>query len=156
MSRNYYIEGITKPRGVHNADYGATYDRTYKTYDFQSRESAERHARYVEETAKALADVFACGHQGEEMDAELRSRALVRALEMFRREQDVSRDDLEIYTSITKREATGRELARRYRTTEENVYVIKHRTGLLLRKYGPRCFERALKVEGYVSFEFAA
>ena len=120
------------------------------------RERDERHAKYVEEAAKTLSDVFACGHQGEEMDAELRSRALVRALEMFRREQDVSRDDLEIYTSITKREATGRELARRYRTTEENVYVIKHRTGLLLRKYGPRCFERALKVEGYVSFEFAA
>ena len=127
-----------------------------RAYLSHLREHAEVHAKYVERMASELEGVFACGHQGEEMDAELRSRALVRALEMFRREQDVSRDDLEIYTSITKREATGRELARRYRTTEENVYVIKHRTGLLLRKYGPRCFERALKVEGYVSFEFAA
>ena len=120
------------------------------------RERAERHARYVEEAAKALADVFACGHQGEEMDAEIRSRALVRALEMFRKDQDVSRRDLEIYTGIETGEVSGRELATRYHTTSDNVYVIKHRVGKLLRKHGPRCFERALKKEGYISFTFAA
>ena len=120
------------------------------------RERDERHAKYVEEAAKALADVFACGHQGEEMDAELRSRALVRALEMFRKDQDVSRRDLEIYTCIETGEVSGRELATRYHTTPDNVYVIKYRVGRLLRKYGPRCFERALKKEGYISFTFAA
>ena len=120
------------------------------------RERDERHARYVEEAAKALADVFACGHQGEEMDAEIRSRALVRALEMFRKDQDVSRRDLEIYTGIETGEVSGRELATRYHTTSDNVYVIKHRVGKLLRKHGPRCFERALKKEGYISFTFAA
>lgn len=120
------------------------------------RERDERHAKYVEEAAKTLADVFACGHQGEEMDAELRSRALVRALEMFRKDQDVSRRDLEIYTCIETGEVSGRELATRYHTTPDNVYVIKYRVGRLLRKYGPRCFERALKKEGYISFTFAA
>ena len=120
------------------------------------RERAERHAKYVEEAAKALADVFACGHQGEEMDAEIRSRALVRALETLRREQDISRRDLDIYTGIETGEVSGRELATRYHTTSDNVYVIKYRVGRLLRKYGPRCFERALKKEGYVSFTFAA
>ena len=120
------------------------------------RERDERHAKYVEEAAKALADVFACGHQGEEMDAELRSRALVRALEMFRKEQDISRRDLYIYTAIETGEVSGRELATRYHTTPDNVYVIKYRVGRLLRKYGPRCFERALKKEGYISFTFAA
>ena len=120
------------------------------------RENAERHAKYVEEAAKALADVFACGHQGEDMDAEIRSRALVRALEMFRKDQDVSRRDLEIYTGIETGEVSGRELATRYRLTSDNVYVIKYRVGRLLRKYGPRCFERAPKKEGYISFTFAA
>jgi len=120
------------------------------------RERDERHAKYVEEAAKALANVFACGHQGEEMDAEIRSRALVRALEMFRKDQDVSRRDLEIYTGIETGEVSGRELATRYHTTSDNVYVIKYRVGGLLRKHGPRCFERALKKEGYISFTFAA
>ena len=120
------------------------------------RERDERHAKYVEEAAKALANVFACGHQGEEMDAEIRSRALVRALEMFRKDQDVSRRDLEIYTGIETGEVSGRELATRYHTTSDNVYVIKYRVGGLLRKHGPRCFERALKQEGHISFTFAA
>ena len=120
------------------------------------REDAERHARYVEAASKALADVFACGHQGEAMDAEIRSRALVRALEMLRMEQDISRRDIDIYMRIEKREMSGRELARRYRITEDNVYVIKHRVGRLLRKYGPRCFERALGREGCAPFTFAA
>ena len=120
------------------------------------RERDERHAKNVEEAAKALADVFACGHQGEEMDAELRSRALVRALETLRKEQDISRRDLDIYTGIETGEVSGHELATRYHTTSDNVYVIKYRVGRLLRKYGPRCFERALKKEGYISFTFAA
>lgn len=120
------------------------------------RERAERHAKYVEEAAKTLADVFACGYQGEDMDAEIRSRALFRALEMLRKDQDVSRRDLEIYTGIETGEVSGRELAARYRLTSDNVYVIKYRVGRLLRKYGPRCFERALKKEGCISFTSAA
>jgi len=51
---------------------------------------------------------------------------------------------------------SGRELAARYNTTPDNIYVIKYRVGRLLRKHGPRCFERALKKEGYISFTSAA
>lgn len=120
------------------------------------RESAECHARYVEEAAKALADVFACGHQGESMDADIHARALARALETFRKEQDVSRRDLDIYVGIETGEASGRELAARYRLTSDNVYVIKYRVGRLLRKHGPRYFERALKKDGCISFTSAA
>ena len=120
------------------------------------REHAERHARYVEEAAKALTDVFACGHQGEEMDAGIRSRALIRALKTLRKEQEISRRDLDIYTAIETGEASGRELAARYGLTSDNVYVIKYRVGRRLRKYGPRCFEHALRKEGYVSFMSAA
>ena len=127
-----------------------------RAYLSHLREHAEVHAKYVEKMASELEGVFACGHQGEEMDAEIRSRALVRALEMFRKDQDVSRRDLEIYTGIETGEVSGRELATRYHTTSDNVYVIKYRVGRLLRKHGPRCFERALKNEGYISFTFAA
>jgi hypothetical protein len=58
MSHNYYVEGAVKGRGVHNADYGATYDRTYKTYDFQSRENAERF-------------LAACGYEAGEVREEV-------------------------------------------------------------------------------------
>lgn len=120
------------------------------------KERVERHSRYVEEMSKVLAGIFACGHQGEEMDAEIRARALVRALETFRKEQDVSRRDLAIYVGIATGVASGQELAKRYRLTSNNVYVIKCRIGQLLRKYGPRYFERALQKEGYISFTSAA
>ena len=90
------------------------------------------------------------------MDADIHARALAHALETFRREQDISRRDLDIYVGIETGEASGRELAARYRLTSDNVYVIKYRVGRLLRKHGPRCFERALKKEGYISFTVAA
>lgn len=120
------------------------------------KERVERHSRYVEEMSKTLAGIFSCGHQGEEMDADIRSRALYRTLETFRKEQDVSRRGLAIYVGIETGVATGSELAKRYRLTSDNVYVIKCRVGHLLRKYGPRCFERALQMEGYISFSSAA
>ena len=120
------------------------------------KERAERHSRYVEAMSKALAGIFACGHQGEEMDAGISTRALVRALETFRKEQDVSRRDLVIYVGIETGAVSGMELAKRYQLTAENVYVIKHRMGHLLRKHGPRCFERAIRREGYISFTSAA
>ena len=120
------------------------------------KERAERHSRYVEAMSKALAGIFACGHQGEEMDAGISTRALVRALETFRKEQDVSRRDLVIYVGIETGAVSGMELAKRYQLTAETVYVIKHRMGHLLRKHGPRCFERAIRREGYISFTSAA
>ena len=70
--------------------------------------------------------------------------------------KDVSQRDLAIYVGIETGVATGQELAKRYRLTSDNVYVIKFRIGRLLRKYGPRCFERALQMEGYISFRSAA
>lgn len=62
MSRHYYIEGITKPRGVHNADYGAVYDRTYKDYSFQNR-------------ASAVGFAHACGYEAFEVREEIGSAA---------------------------------------------------------------------------------
>ena len=63
MSRNYYyIEGISKAKGVHNADFGARYDSTYKTYDFQSRENAERF-------------LVACGYEAGEVREEIGTAA---------------------------------------------------------------------------------
>jgi hypothetical protein len=62
MSHYYYIESITKPKGVHNADFGAVYDRTYKHYDFQNRESAVRFAH-------------ACGYEAFEVREEIGTAA---------------------------------------------------------------------------------
>jgi len=130
----------------------------WQARSFLSRitERNERHSRYEEEMSKVLAGIFACGHQGEGMDADIRAHALVRALETFRKDQDVSRRDLAIYVGIETGAVSGQELAKRYRLTSDNVYVIKYRIGRLLRKYGPRCFERALEREGYISFSSAA
>ena len=49
-----------------------------------------------------------------------------------------------------------KELSRLYGITENNVYQIKFRTRRLLRKHGPRCFERALRKEGYATLAFVA
>ena len=153
----------TKDREAYGEKMPRTESEWYWNIRWQARsflsrikDRAERHSKYVEEMSKALAGIFACGHQGEGMDADIRARALVRALEMFRTEQDVSRRDLAIYVGIETGVATGQELAKRYETTSNNVYVIKCRVGHLLRKYGPRCFERALQMEGYISFRSAA
>ena len=127
-----------------------------RSYLSHCREDADRRAKYAEDAAQTLVDLFACGHQGEELDAEIRARSLVRALEMFRKDQDVSRRDLAIYVGIETGVASGQELAARYRITVDNVYVIKYRVGRLLRKHGPRCFARALEREGRISFTSAA
>ncbi len=110
------------------------------------RERFERHAEYVERAAQELAGLFASGFQGMMMDSELESRALVRALEMFRDEQDVSRRDLDIYVRRMTGES-AKAVAARHGITPNNVDQIKYRMGILLRKYGPCCFERALRVE---------
>ena len=127
-----------------------------RAYLSHLRERTERHAKYVEHMAETLADVFACGHQGEAMDSEIRTLTLVRALEEFRKEQDVSRRNLEVYTLLGMGEMSVKDLAQRYKTTENNIYAIKFRTGRLLRKYGPRCFERVLQGAGYRVFSAAA
>ena len=119
-----------------------------RAYLSHLKERVERHAKYVEHAAEALADMFEWGHQGEMMDSEIRTRALVRALEEFREEQDLSRRNLKVYTLLEMGKKSVKELAKYYGTTENNIYAIKFRTGRLLRKYGPRCFARALQREG--------
>ena len=110
------------------------------------RERFERHAEYVERAAQELSELFVCGFQGMMMDSELKSRALVRALEMFREEQDVSRRDLAVYVRRMSGES-AKAVASRYGITSNNVDQIKYRLGILLRKHGPDCFRRALRAE---------
>ena len=114
------------------------------------RERFERHAEYVEKAAEELSGAFAFGFQGMAMDSELKSRALVCTLEMFREEQDVSRRDLAVYIRRMHGES-AKAVASRYGITSNNVDQIKYRMGILLRKHGPRCFERALRVEARLS-----
>ena len=71
---------------------------------------------------------------------------------MFRDEQDVSRRDLAVYVRRMCGES-AKAVASRYGITSNNVDQIKYRMGVLLRKHGPRCFDRALRVEA-CSFGF--
>lgn len=112
------------------------------------RERCERHAKYVEYASKELAGIFSSGFQDCAMDSDLRSRALVRALEMFRAEQDIPRRNLEIYVSRVSG-IPAKDIADRIGITANNVDQIKYRMGILLRKHGPRCFLRALRMEAH-------
>ena len=132
------------------ADWFHTLRWQAKSYLSHLRERYERHARYVESMAKALARYFACGHQGEAIDAEIMQRALTRTLETIKEEQDISRRDLEIFVAVKMFRTSARELSKRFSgVTAGNVSVIAHRVGNIIRKYGPRHFERALRREGY-------
>lgn len=119
-----------------------------RAYLSHLREHGECHARYVKKTSEEFADVFAQGHQGEALDADICARALRRALETFCEEQGVARRNLGIFVALTTREASVREVAKRHHISEGNVYVIKSRVGELLRKHGPRHFENALAEVG--------
>ena len=131
--------------------YGALYWQARAKLSHM-RERGERHADYVKKAAEELSGIFACGFQGMLIDSELRSRALVRALEMFRDEQDVSRRDLNVYV-LRMSGVKAKEVASRLGITANNVDQIKYRVGILLRKRGPRCFVRALRQEAR-SFDF--
>ena len=120
-----------------------------RAYLSHLKEKIETHAKYVERIAKELENAFACGHQGEEMDAEVRCRALVRALETLKAEQDIPRRNLEIFVSRMMGGVPSKMVAKKYGTTANNVDQITWRVGRLVRKHGPRHFEAALRREGY-------
>lgn len=128
--------------------YGALYWQS-RAYLSHLNDRRAIHARYVERSAKELEDVFACGHQGEFMDGDLRARALVRALETLKDEQDISRRSLEIYVRRRMGELSAKAVAKKYGITANNVDQIVWRIGRLVRKHGPRHFEAALRREGY-------
>ena len=82
---------------------------------------------------------------GAFLDAEVYSRALPLALEIFRKDQDISRRNLEIYIGSVMNSIPAKILAEKFKITENNVYAIKFRVGNLLAKYGRKCFQAALK-----------
>ena len=107
------------------------------------------HAKYVNLVAPVLDDDFAPGYQGEAMDGDIRARALVRALETLKAEQDISRRDLLIYVCRRSEGVPSKEVAEKFGVTANNVDVITWRVGRLVRKHGPRHFEEALRHVGY-------
>ena len=120
-----------------------------RAYLSHMKDRLETHAKYVESCSKALADVFACGHQGEAMDADIRTRALARALETLKAEQDISKRNLGIYVSRIKDGVPSKVVAEMHHVTANNVDQIAWRVMRLVRKHGPRHFEAALRREGY-------
>ena len=106
---------------------------------------AERHAKYVEFMSRELQDAFTPGFSTDVIDIGELSEILDRALEIFKSEQDISRRDLNIYVLRQRFQVPSKKIAARYRLTVENVDVIKHRIGKLLKKYGPDCYGQALR-----------
>lgn len=120
-----------------------------RSYLSHLKDRKEVHAKYVNFAAAELEDAFATDHQGEWMDEDVRSRALVRALETLKAEQDISRRNLEIYVSRKSGVMSAKAVAEKYNITANNVDQITWRVGRLVRKHGPRHFEAALRHEGY-------
>ena len=120
-----------------------------RSYLSHLRDRGDRHAKYIEEMSGLLSRMFADGRQGAGLDAGTRTRALARALDMLRRDQDISRRDLIIYIGLEARGICAASFAKRFKTTANNVYQIKYRIGILIRAYGPRYFEEALRREGF-------
>ena len=105
---------------------------------------SDRHAKYVETMSKELQGAFTPGFHTDIIDVEGLSENLARALEIFKAEQDVSRRDLDIFVLRQRFQIPSKEIAARYGITADNVDVIKHRIGKLLKKHGPDCYSRAL------------
>ncbi len=103
------------------------------------------HAKYVETMSKELEDTFIPELQGIGLDSNIRSEALGKALEIFKAEQDISRRDLNILILRERLRMPSKKVAVHYNLTVDNVDVIKHRIGKLLRKYGRDCYLRALR-----------
>lgn len=147
--------GDNMPRTEKNWFYALRWQA--RSYLSHMKDRCKLHARYVEEASKTLADVLVNGCQGGEGDSEVHSRALVLALDMLREEQDISRRDLSIYLALQMRGESAKVVGVRHSVSSNNAAVIKFRIGRLLRKYGPRCFERALqKVQAELCMAVAA
>jgi hypothetical protein len=108
-------------------------------------ERSQIHAKCVEKMAKELEDAFVPANQGVFLDAEVHSRALPLALEIFRKDQDVSLRDLGIYVGFAAKRIPAKIVAKEFNVSDCNVGTIKFRVGNLLAKYGRKCFQTALK-----------
>ena len=116
-----------------------------RSYLAHLRDRTERHAKYIEFLSKELESAFVPGLQGFALDSEICSTALTIALEIFKKEQDVSRRDLKVYV-CRMHGIPSKKIAENIRgVTANNVDQIKYRVGLLLAKHGPDCYARALR-----------
>ncbi len=110
------------------------------------KERSERHAKYVERAAEELENEFVTPTQALAIDGNLREMAVVRALDMLREEQDLSRRDIAVYMHRISGESS-KKVAQVFGIKPNNVDQIKYRVSALLKKYGRCCFRRALKLE---------
>ena len=109
------------------------------------KEHSQIEAKYIEKMSKELEDAFISENQGAFLDAATISRALPLALKLFKKGQDISRRDLNVYLGVAVRKIPGKALAKKHNITAINVYTIKCRIGELLGKYGRKYFQAALK-----------
>lgn len=121
-----------------------------RAYLSHLKDRGEVHAKYLERIAVELKDAFAdCNEMFRCMDADIRTRALARALGTLKDEQDISRRNFEVYVSSVAGHMGSKEIAAKFGITPNNVDQIKWRVGRLIRKHAPRHFEEALRHEAH-------
>lgn len=119
-----------------------------RSYLSHLKERGDVHARYVDFALGECGDGFVSAGQGDFLDNESRRSALERGFAEFRREQGVSRRNLEIFLALVDGEPAD-SLAEKHNMTKDNIYVVKHRVGRLLNKYANRYFRPAVDGEPY-------
>ena len=108
------------------------------------KDHAKCHAKYIERASKEMFGMIAAV-QGLDLDRAVYRNALAKALEIFRREQDISRRNICIYMRVAIRNESAQSVGRLFNVTENHVYQIKFRIKNLLRKHGIDCLRRALR-----------
>ena len=108
------------------------------------KDRAKCHAKYVERASREIFGMIAAV-QGLDLDRAVYRNALAKALEIFCREQDISRRNICIYLRVALRNESAKSVGRLFNVTENHVYQINFRMRNLLRKHGSDCIRRALR-----------
>lgn len=108
------------------------------------KDRAKCHAKYVERASREIFGMIAAV-QGLDLDRAVYRNALAEALEIFCREQDISRRNICIHLRVALRNESAKSVGRLFNVTENHVYQINFRMRNLLRKHGSDCIRRALR-----------
>jgi len=114
-----------------------------RSYLSHMKDHAMCHAKYIERASREMFGMIAAV-QGLDLDRAAYRNALAKALEIFCREQDISRRNICIYMRVAIRNESAKFVSRLFNVTENHIYQIKFRIKNLLRKHGIDCLRRAL------------
>jgi hypothetical protein len=127
-----------------------------KAYLSHMKEHGIVHAKYVEEMAKELENVFVPGYVGGLLDNGVYSDALALAFTNLMKDHDLRKRDFSVFIATAIYRKSARSVAKDYCLTENNVYQIKFRMARILEKYGRKYFTEALERGGNNSLRLTA